>query len=103
CLQMNDTDFWPLEASRLPGDQTRFVPTEPDESGTMLRGVVHDPRARKMGGMAGHAGLFGTADDLAVYCQMLLNGGVGLSGARILSPLTVRKMLDPGDTPPRQR
>ncbi len=42
----------------------------------MLRGQVHDPTAYRMGGVAGHAGLFSTADDLARYCQMLLNGGV---------------------------
>ena len=41
----------------------------------MLRGVVHDPTARRMGGVAGHAGLFGTASDLAIYCRMLLNDG----------------------------
>lgn len=42
----------------------------------ILRGVVHDPTAFRMGGVAGHAGLFATADDLARYAQMLLNGGV---------------------------
>ncbi len=42
---------------------------------TMLRGVVHDPTARRMGGVAGHAGLFSTAADLAIFCRMLLNGG----------------------------
>ncbi|MGD9561311.1 MAG: exo-beta-N-acetylmuramidase NamZ domain-containing protein [Pyrinomonadaceae bacterium] len=42
----------------------------------ILRGFVHDPTAFRMGGVAGHAGLFATADDLARYCQMLLNGGV---------------------------
>ncbi|QQS33698.1 MAG: serine hydrolase [Acidobacteriota bacterium] len=42
----------------------------------MLRGDVHDPTAFRMGGVAGHAGLFSTADDLARYCQMILNGGV---------------------------
>jgi uncharacterized protein YbbC (DUF1343 family)/CubicO group peptidase (beta-lactamase class C family) len=41
----------------------------------VLRGVVHDPTAFRMGGVAGHAGLFSTADDLARFCQMLLNGG----------------------------
>ncbi len=42
----------------------------------MLRGQVHDPTSYRMNGIAGHAGLFSTADDLARYCQMLLNGGV---------------------------
>jgi CubicO group peptidase (beta-lactamase class C family) len=53
----------------------------------MLRGQVHDPTAFRMGGVAGHAGLFSTADDLARYCQMMLNGGI-LDGKRILSPQT---------------
>ena len=51
-----------------------------DKAGAeMLRGQVHDPTAHRMGGIAGHAGLFSTADDLARYCQMLLNGGVAPS------------------------
>lgn len=60
----------------------------------MLRGKVHDPTAFRMGGVAGHAGLFSTADDLAGYCQMLLNGGV-LDGRRILSAQTVARMTAP--------
>lgn len=60
----------------------------------MLRGQVHDPTAFRMGGVAGHAGLFSTADDLARYCQMLLNGGT-LNGKRILSAQTVAKMTQP--------
>ncbi len=60
----------------------------------ILRGQVHDPTSYRMGGVAGHAGLFSTADDLARYCQMLLNGGV-LDGKRILSAQTVAKMTSP--------
>ncbi|HEX2714271.1 MAG TPA: serine hydrolase domain-containing protein, partial [Candidatus Acidoferrales bacterium] len=60
--------------------------------GRVLRGVVHDPRARSMGGVAGHAGLFSTAGDLAVFCQMLLAGGVGPNGRRIFAAATLRKM-----------
>lgn len=60
----------------------------------MLRGQVHDPTAFRMGGVAGHAGLFTTADDLARYCQMILNGGV-LDGKRILSAQTIAKMTAP--------
>ena len=60
----------------------------------MLRGVVHDPTARRMGGVAGHAGLFSTADDLAKFAQALLNGGGG-----ILSPLSVEKMTQPEQPP----
>jgi uncharacterized protein YbbC (DUF1343 family)/CubicO group peptidase (beta-lactamase class C family) len=60
----------------------------------MLRGQVHDPTAYRMNGIAGHAGLFSTADDLARYCQMLLNGGT-LDGKRILSAQTIAKMTAP--------
>jgi uncharacterized protein YbbC (DUF1343 family) len=65
-----------------------------DTSRMMLRGIVHDPTARRMGGVAGHAGLFGTAADLSVFCRMLLAGG-SYRGARILSPLAVTKMTAP--------
>ncbi|HEY0170109.1 MAG TPA: exo-beta-N-acetylmuramidase NamZ domain-containing protein [Pyrinomonadaceae bacterium] len=60
----------------------------------MLRGQVHDPTSNRMGGVAGHAGLFSTADDLAVFCQMILNGGE-YGGVRILSPLGVAEMTRP--------
>ncbi len=59
-----------------------------------LRGQVHDPTSFRMGGVAGHAGLFSAADDLAVFCQMILNGG-NYNGARILSPLSVATMTQP--------
>jgi uncharacterized protein YbbC (DUF1343 family)/CubicO group peptidase (beta-lactamase class C family) len=60
----------------------------------ILRGQVHDPTAFRMGGVAGHAGLFSTADDLARYAQMLLNGGT-LGGRRIMSAQTVARMTGP--------
>jgi len=63
-------------------------------NGEIIRGLVHDPTARRMGGVAGHAGLFSTADDLAVFCQMLLKCGV-YGKKRILSPLTVKAMTAP--------
>ncbi len=73
----------------------RIAPTEHDErTGAMLRGVVHDPTARAMGGVAGHAGVFSTADDLAKFAQALLNGG-----APILSPWIVEKMATPQQPP----
>jgi len=66
-----------------------------DKTGNqILRGQVHDPTAFRMGGVAGHAGLFSTADDLARYCQMLLNGGI-LDGKRVLSSQTIAKMTAP--------
>ncbi|NBO63499.1 MAG: DUF1343 domain-containing protein [Acidobacteria bacterium] len=58
-----------------------------------MRGEVHDPRAWLLGGVAGHAGLFSTAEDLGIYCQMILNGGE-YRGQRILSPLAVRRMTE---------
>ena len=61
--------------------------------GKPLRGVVHDPLARLQGGVSGNAGLFSTADDLAVFCQMILNKGL-YGGKRILSPLTVERMTE---------
>ncbi len=68
----------------------RIAPTEEDENHHMLRGVVHDPTARRMGGVAGHAGLFSTADDLAIFSQALLDGGRG-----VLTPATIAKMTSP--------
>src|SRR4029077_6019304 len=81
-LKMTHTRFLPPTAWRA-----NIAPTEYDENDHMLRGVVHDPRARRMGGVAGHAGLFSTADDLAKFAQALLDGGDA-----ILSAVTVRKM-----------
>ncbi len=101
-LKMRDTMFRP-PASLVP----RIAPTEkcppnepcvPGASGSpeppMMRGVVHDPTARRMGGVAGHAGMFTTAEDLARFCRMLLGGGT-LDGTRILSPLSVARMIAP--------
>jgi uncharacterized protein YbbC (DUF1343 family)/CubicO group peptidase (beta-lactamase class C family) len=59
-----------------------------------MRGQVHDPRAYALGGVAGHAGLFSTADDLARYCRMILAGGE-IEGNRILAPMTIREMTHP--------
>ena len=89
-LRMSGTGF-------KPKDPAKIAPTEPID-GKMLRGVVHDPRARALGGVAGHAGLFGTADDLAIYAATLLARGVSPQGARILGQLTVRAMTDAGDS-----
>jgi len=68
------------------------VPTQVYD-GKPLRGVVHDPLARIQGGISGNAGLFSTADDLAVFAQMMLNGGA-FGKIRILSPLTVERMIE---------
>ncbi len=102
-LGMVETGFRPTGGPLdEPTPIARIAPTE-REGTRMLRGVVHDPRSRALGGVAGHAGLFATADDLAVYAQMLLDGGKGLDGKRVLSPLTVRAMTDAGSTPEGQR
>ncbi len=71
----------------------RCVPTG-KRDGQWLISEVHDPRAALIDCVAGHAGLFSTADDLARYARMLLRGGE-LDGKRILSPLTVRRMTEP--------
>jgi uncharacterized protein YbbC (DUF1343 family) len=88
-LKMMHTRFLPPVAWR-----PKIAPTQYDEKDHMLRGVVHDPTARRMGGVAGHAGLFSTGDDLAKFAQALLDGGDG-----ILSTVTVAKMTQP-QTPP---
>jgi len=100
---MTDAHFRPLagDPSTFPA-VGRIAPTE-KEGETMLRGVVHDPRSRALGGVAGHAGLFATAEDVTKFAGMLLREGVGEDGAQVLSPLTIRLMIDPGDTPAGQR
>lgn len=85
-LRMRDTGYLP-PAAKLP----RVAPTEIEGTNPPLRGLVHDPTARQMGGVAGHAGLFTTAADLARFARMLLNEGE-LDGVRVLRPETVRAM-----------
>jgi uncharacterized protein YbbC (DUF1343 family) len=75
----------------------RAAPTERRE-GRWIKGEVHDPRAYLLGGVAGHAGLFSTAADLAVFAQMILNGGA-YGGQRVLKPQTVRLMITPRPVP----
>ena len=97
-LGMKDTGFNPPASTHA-----RVAPTEnctpygwPCEGADrrILRGVVHDPTARRMMGVAGHAGLFSTASDLSIFARMLLNGGT-YNGVRILSPLAIERMLTP--------
>jgi uncharacterized protein YbbC (DUF1343 family) len=98
-LKMADTGFLP------PREQlARIAPTETLASGEALRGVVHDPTSRRMGGVAGHAGLFITAADLARYARMLLNLGE-LDGVRVFKPETVRLMtsVQTADSVPARR
>jgi uncharacterized protein YbbC (DUF1343 family)/CubicO group peptidase (beta-lactamase class C family) len=104
-LGMGNTGFRPnanQRAHTAPTEKRRgqlsYLGDAPDNSSAdgdkWLRGEVHDPTSYRMNGIAGHAGLFSTADDLAIYCQMILNGGV-YRGARILGPLTVAEMTRP--------
>jgi uncharacterized protein YbbC (DUF1343 family)/CubicO group peptidase (beta-lactamase class C family) len=91
-LKMTHTRFLP-PASWLP----KIAPTEYDERNKMLRGVVHDPTARRMGGVAGHAGLFSTAADLSLFAQALLDG------SSVLPSLVVEKMTSPQQPPTAQQ
>ncbi len=84
-LGMRDTGYLPREELRL-----RAAPTE-QRDGHWMQGEVHDPRAFKLDGVAGHAGLFSTADDLAIYASMMLGRGK-LGDTRILDPQTVSLM-----------
>jgi CubicO group peptidase (beta-lactamase class C family) len=87
-LSMRDTGFCPP-----PGLRPRIAPTG-QLRGAAIAGTVNDPTACRMGGVAGNAGLFGTADDLARFARMMLGGG-SLDGARILAPETVALMTAP--------
>ncbi len=85
-LGMSSTRFNPP-----PTWVPRIAPTQRDEhTGQVLRGTVHDPTARQMGGVAGDAGLFSNVDDVAKFAQAILNGG-----APILNSLIVEKMTTP--------
>ncbi len=94
-LGMKDTGFIPLSSpskrspSSLSLPLSRIAPTERINGG-IRRGAVHDPRAYALGGVAGHAGLFSTADDLARFCAAMLKGGGG-----VLSPAGVASMMRP--------
>lgn len=111
-LGMNETAYSPIERgperdgissprsriSKLSTD--RIAPTEMRE-GRWMRGEVHDPRSYEMGGVAGHAGLFSTADDLAIFCRMILNKGA-YNGVRILAPYTIERMISAHSLPTSQ-
>ena len=104
-LGMRDTSFRPPRVLRkriAPTEKRRgqmsYLGDSAENAGVegeeWLRGEVHDPTSFRMNGVAGHAGLFSTADDLALYCQMILGGGQYL-GVRILSSLSVAEMTRP--------
>ena len=91
-LGMSDTGFVPSEERRARAAWTELV------DGVWRAGVVHDPRAFLLGGVAGHAGLFSTADDLALYARAILGGGQ-VDGKRVLSARSVAAMIAPYDVP----
>ena len=91
-LKMADTGYRPAEKF-----WPRVAPTG-KRDGKLILGAVHDPRAFALGGVAGHAGLFGTADDMGRYCRMLLRGGE-LDGVRVLKPETVKAFTEPMEVP----
>lgn len=104
-LGMHDTGFNPdagLRSRIAPTEKRRGQMNYLGDSGEnagpqgeqWLRGQVHDPTSFRMNGVAGHAGLFSTANDLAIFCQMVLNGGI-YNGVRILSPMGVATMTRP--------
>jgi uncharacterized protein YbbC (DUF1343 family)/CubicO group peptidase (beta-lactamase class C family) len=91
-LGMSDTQFRPP-----PPLRSRIAPTEIDPAtGAPFRGVVHDPSARYMGGVAGHAGVFTTASDLSRLAEMMIG-----KGGRLFSPQTVELFTSP-QSPPGQ-
>jgi uncharacterized protein YbbC (DUF1343 family)/CubicO group peptidase (beta-lactamase class C family) len=90
-LGLQHTGFLPAAEER-----SSIAPTQYDEQHQMLRGVVHDPTSRRMGGVAGHAGLFSTADDVSVYAQNLMDKLAGRPSKFPLKRLTLLKMTTPG-------
>jgi CubicO group peptidase (beta-lactamase class C family) len=107
-LRMQDTGYSPLRRLGC-GAAARIAPTQKGAAGEgaahadlapgqLLQGVVHDPTARRMDGVAGSAGVFTTARDLARYARMLLQGGE-LDGVRVLNPDSVR-LLTTAQSPP---
>jgi CubicO group peptidase (beta-lactamase class C family) len=91
-LKMADTGYNPKE------DLFKRVAPTGLRKQEIILGQVHDPRAFALNGVAGHAGLFGTADDLARYARMLMNGGE-LDGTRILKAESVKLFTEPHDLP----
>ena len=104
-LGMRDTGFRPspkllkrIAPTEKRRGQLSYLGDSGEDAGAegekWLRAEVHDPTSYRMMGVAGHAGLFSTAGDLARYCEMILGGGQ-YRGVRILSPLTVAEMTRP--------
>jgi CubicO group peptidase (beta-lactamase class C family) len=88
-LGLKDTGFRPLKSV---ADKERLVATDARSSRGLLRGTVHDDVCNHLGGVAGHAGIFGTAKDVAVIGQLMLNGGT-YNGRRLLSADVLKTAL----------
>jgi uncharacterized protein YbbC (DUF1343 family)/CubicO group peptidase (beta-lactamase class C family) len=105
-LHMRHTRFVPSPdwiARTAPTEEVELADDDKPGSGKgrMLRGSVHDPTARAVGGVAGNAGVFSDAADLAKFCEMVLNGGTVSKGKgqRILSQASIAKMISPQSPP----
>ena len=106
-LGMRETRFLPPGHPFLAQGRGRIAPTEYDGTHHMMRGSVHDPTTERMGGVAGHAGVFSTADDLARFAQEMLHPskpnsglpGTPLDGFHVLSAESVKKMTTPQQPP----
>jgi CubicO group peptidase (beta-lactamase class C family) len=100
-LGMTATMFKPLEhPAHLPIAPT----TREGENGQFLKAIVHDPTSRRMGGVAGHAGLFSNAKDVAIFAEMFLNSGRTRDGKQIFKPETIAlftSVQSPTNTPRR--
>ena len=96
-LGLADSGFLPSASKLGRIAPTQYVAADGalSNSGTMLRGVVHDPTARRMGGVAGHAGYFSTGTDVATYAQALLDRLAGRASRFPLARLTLVKMTEP--------
>lgn len=95
-LGMKDTGYLPRREL-----WNRVAPTE-KQDGKWLRGTVHDPRAAALNGIAGHAGLFSTAQDLALYANMMLTGRA-MDGQTVLSRPTIQEMTTARDVAGQRR
>ncbi len=91
-LGMTSTGYTPLADTNWVGAPDQFAATEPQEDGTPVSGVVHDENARLMGGVAGHAGLFSVAADLAAFCAWWVGD------ADIPVPAALRRQAESGQT-----
>lgn len=84
-LRMSETGFRPDTVAK-----SHIAPTEIEPARGLVWGAVHDENANALGGVSGHAGLFSTAHDLAIFARMMLNGG-SVGSTRILAPTTIAR------------